>query len=148
MQKRLRWLQWTAAVVLTGALLAPQAVAAAEPAAPAPVEAEAAKPQESLTPAQKEVLKQIRELRKQYRQKLQAESRELVEKAVKEGKLSRQEADQLLKHIAPRRLKPPRSVKEMKARLDEAVRAGKLTREQADQILQHWKESHEKKGRD
>lgn len=142
MQRRSGWIRLTAAMLLAGALLAPQVAGAAPTPTPAPSEAQ--KAPENLSPAQKEVLKQLRELRKRHREQLRTESRELVEKAVKEGKLTREEGDQLLKRLIPRHLPQPKSVEEMKARLDEAVRAGRMTQQQADRILQRFKEAQAK----
>lgn len=142
MQRSPAWKKWTAAMLLTGAVLAPGTTLAAPSPARAPEQTERAP--EGLSPAQKEVLNQLRDLRKRHREQLQQETREVVEKAVKDGKLTRQEADQLLKRLSPRFLHQPKSVEEMKAQLDEAVRAGRISQEQADRILQRFKDAKAK----
>lgn len=142
MRSRSGWTGLAAAALLTGALLAPHAAVAAAQPAPAPMES--GKPAEALTPAQKEVLKQLRDLRRSYREKLRTDSQAVVEKAVKDGRISRQEADQLLRRVLLRPRRPAQTAEEVKARLEDAVRSGKITREQADKILKQWTEAHGK----
>jgi polyhydroxyalkanoate synthesis regulator phasin len=113
-----------------------------------------------LTQGQAEVMTQLHDLRVAAWSKLKADSQALIEQAVKDGKITREQADEMLERMA----KPGRkghkgwhgrphgflgkeghpfkgmTPDQMKAKLDEAVKAGKLTREQADKMLERFTE--------
>lgn len=124
-----------------------------------------------LSQGQADVLTQLHELRTKYMGQLKTESEALIDKAVTDGKITQEQADNLKrpgKQGGPR-MGPKHGGKggpqmhgrggpgrggpgfgaqtedEVKAKLSEGVTAGKLTQEQADQMLKHWQEMQAKR---
>lgn len=125
-------------VLVAGTLLAGGAYAAG----PGP---ERALQAEALSDGEKQVLQQLRELRKTYREKLKTESNAVIDQAVQKGTITREQADRMKTHHGKHawnkkmhRMSPD----ELKQKLDEAVKSGKLTPEQANRILERHKEHH------
>lgn len=123
-------------VLMVGTLLAGAAYAAGpgpEPAAQA----------QNLSDGEKQVLQQLRELRKTYREKLKTDSNAVIDQAVQKGTITREQADRMKAHHgkhAWHKKMHRLSTEELKQKLDEAVKAGKLTPEQANRILERHKE--------
>lgn len=152
--------------VIAGALLVSGAIVTGVVFAADPVPAAQTPSSNQVAPAakvamsqgQKELLGQLAELRKSVSDKLQSDSKALVDQAVADGKVSREEADRLLRPGGKFGRPPGKHGKQMgfgfkfqgltqaelKAQLDEKVTAGKLTQEQADKALQHWGEHPQK----
>ncbi|HLN62707.1 MAG TPA: DUF2680 domain-containing protein [Symbiobacteriaceae bacterium] len=125
-------------VLVVGTLLAGAAYAAG----PGPERALRA---EALSDGEKQVLQQLHELRKSYREKLKSESNAVIDQAVQKGTITREQADRMKAHRekhAWNKKMHRMSTDELKQKLDEAVKAGKLTPEQANRILEHHKEHH------
>jgi polyhydroxyalkanoate synthesis regulator phasin len=141
------------AVLLSGALLTGGAMAANLPSKLADKlqsQVQAGK----ITQNQADVVGQLFNLRQAAMTKLKADEKALIDQAVKEGKLTQAQADQLAKrgdhfgeggrhehggkgdrrHLGDKHL----TADQLKAKLDTAVKDGKLTQEQADQILKKW----------
>lgn len=158
------WAIVTGTVLVTGMLATGAAFAANSQATTAPAATEQSgttthgKQHPNLTPGQTEVLKQIGQLRKNYMEQFRTDAKATIEKAVKDGKITQQQADDMLKRF-------DRSAKgeggehnhhrgdhrwsmdlkgltqdQVKAKLDAAVKEGKLTQAQADKILNKWQE--------
>lgn len=145
MNLKRKWAAAASAVLVVGALSAGAAWAARDDAA-----APAANAQTSQsTPAESNVLKQLHELRRAERAKLKAAEKALVEQAVTDGKLTREQADRMLKRIEHAGHPGRKAHKwanmtrdEVKARLDEAVKSGRMTQDKADHILERWTQRH------
>jgi polyhydroxyalkanoate synthesis regulator phasin len=123
--------------VLTGAVFA----AEAPEATTQPTQTEQSAKRSELTAGQKEVLQQLSDLRKSAMEKLQADSKAVIDQAAAEGKITQEQADKLLRR-GGRGMggffgkRAPVAAEDLKARLDEAVKAGKMTQEQANKILE------------
>jgi polyhydroxyalkanoate synthesis regulator phasin len=164
MNDRRKWLVGSA-VLLCGALFTGGSFALANTeATPPAVESRIAKAE--LTEGQKEVLGKLQTLRKAHMEKLQAETKAVVEQAVKDGTITQEQADRITqKRLHPKpgkgphrghgpkhgpglkgemRKKAPLTEEQFKQQLDARVTAGKLTQEQADQMLQRWREHQAK----
>lgn len=147
-----KWVAIAGAVLVSGALLTGAAFAAGG----AGSGASSARPEKAahaanLSPGQTELHKQLQELRKSAMEKLKADSKALIDQAVKDGKITQQEADRLLKHkghFAKHGRKGPMhqnmTPEQLKAKLDAAVKSGRITQDQADKMLQHWTERQSK----
>lgn len=100
----------------------------------------------ALTPAEQAVVEQIGDLKRQHRERLQAEIKSLLDQAVQSGKISRERADQFLTRRGKGHWSHdkggPATLEELKVKLDAAVQSGKLTREQADRMIQRWQQRH------
>lgn len=136
--------------VLAGAAFAASQSTDPAPSTSAPARAkrfdlDAAVAAGKLTAAEADVLKKIGELRKAAMEKLRGDAKAIIDQAVNDGKITREQADKLLKkgaggfghgRFGPGGIGFRRLTKdELKARLDAKVKSGKLTQEQADQIL-------------
>jgi|GEM_PF-3943387 len=121
--------------VLTGAALANEAPATADPAA----QTQGVTKANPLSEAARELLTKIGEIRKSYMEKADTDAKALVDQAVADGKITREEADKLLHHggkgFGPGMARVPLTQEELKAKLDELVKSGKLTQEHADKAL-------------
>jgi polyhydroxyalkanoate synthesis regulator phasin len=140
------------AVLVSGALLTGGAMAANLPSKLADKlqsQVQAGK----ITQNQADVVSQLFNLRQSAMTKLKADEKALIDQAVKDGKLTQAQADQLAKrgdHFGEGNwqkggAKGDRqffdknmTADQLKAKLDTAVKAGKLTQEKADQILQRF----------
>lgn len=144
------------AVLVSGALLAGGAMAANLPSKltdKLQSQVQAGK----ITQNQADVFTQLFNLRQAAMTKLKADEKALIDQAVKDGKLTQAQADQLAKrgdHLGEgdrhehggkgdrvRFRDKNMTADQLKAKLDAAVKAGKLKQEQADQILKKW-QSH------
>ncbi len=139
------------AVLLTGALLTGAAFASEEGKAPtAQTErVDKAVQEGKLTQGEADTLKKLGELRRSYMEKYKAEAKALLEQSVKDGKITKEQAQRILKHQQGRMQhhgkgwgKPGKALTEeqLKSKLAEAVKSGKITQEKADAILQKWQE--------
>lgn len=99
-----------------------------------------------LTQGAADVMLQLHGLRQAAMEKLQADSKALVDQAVQGGSITQAEADRMLNGHGQKgfgrggkhggfRQGSPMTQEELKAKVDAAVAEGKLTQEQADQIL-------------
>lgn len=150
------------ALLVTGALVTGAAFASEAPATTAqPQSVESNTKASALTQAEQDVLTQLKDLRTSVMEKLAADSKALVDQAVKDGKITQEQADRLLKHGGHKFgghkfvgkhgrggkggfFKFHLSQEELKAQLDAKVKEGKITQEQADQILQKFAERAKK----
>ena len=94
--------------------------------------------QQQLSPGEKEVLQELKELRRSHREKLKADSMSVLERAVKQGKITQEQADKLKarRHAKIHKLQGA----ELKERLDQAVKDGHISPERAEAIMEHHKE--------
>ncbi|MDB4896970.1 MAG: hypothetical protein JWN15_3232 [Firmicutes bacterium] len=135
------------AVLVSGALLTGGAMAANLPSKLADKlqsQVQAGK----ITQNQADVVSQLFNLRQSAMTKLKADEKALIDQAVKDGKLTQAQADQLAKrgdHFGEGGAKGDRqffdknmTADQLKAKLDTAVKAGKLTQAKADKILQQF----------
>lgn len=119
---------------------------------------QAGKSTETASPELQQVLSEIRTLRQSRMESLQTEVGQLIDKAVTDGKITQDQADQLKqrpmgfrkghgqegsqKFSGKRGGMQNLTEEQVKAKLDEAVKSGKLTQEKADQMLKRWQECH------
>jgi polyhydroxyalkanoate synthesis regulator phasin len=151
-----------AAVLVSGALLTGAAFAAGVPSKMADKlqqEVQAGK----LSQGQADVITQLFGLRQSAMEKLKADEKALIDQAVKDGKLTQDQADKLQKREGHFGQGPMQgktqgktqgrmhgkqgpmfffgknlSADQLKAKLDAAVKSGKLTQEKADQALKQF----------
>jgi polyhydroxyalkanoate synthesis regulator phasin len=148
-----RWMALAGTLVAAGILGTGVALAATGGGAAALTDKlQAAVQSGKLTQAEADVMQQLANLRKAAMEKLKADEKALIDQAVKDGKLTQDQAKKLTqrlrrKHHGGRHghmggkwknLTP----EQMKAKLDEAVKSGKLTQEQADKIMERWNQRH------
>ncbi|HYG60880.1 MAG TPA: hypothetical protein VD902_22610 [Symbiobacteriaceae bacterium] len=145
------------ALLISGSLLTGAAFAAGDTDANPAKAVAAAKA--TLSEGAQAVRTQLGDLRKAAMEKLQADSKALVDQAVAEGKITQEEADRMLRPVDKRfrvpgklMMKHPGGGKamfhfdkdmtqeELQAKLDTAVKDGKMTQEQADKMLKFWTE--------
>gem|GEM_PF-5873005 len=94
-----------------------------------------------LSQGEADVMRQIGELRQNYKSQVQS----LLDQAVKDGKINQEQAGKLMHHGRHgRMLMKHLTQEELKAKLDEAVKSGRMTREQADKVLEHHAQHHRK----
>jgi polyhydroxyalkanoate synthesis regulator phasin len=136
--------QLLSAALIAGALLTGPggAQASGEPERPTNPATDAVHARQ-LTPAEQEVHKQLGDLRRAHRERYKADARALVDKAVKDGKLTREQGDRLLAHKHKGKWRHM-SREELQTKLDERVQSGKITRERADEIMKEWEQHHAK----
>lgn len=149
-------------VVIAGHLLTGTALGATErPVSPAPCTSAPAKLDPytldqavkagKLSQGEADVLKQIVESRTAVVKKLQSESEAIIAEAVKEGKITQEQAEKLRRHesaaslkwkgLVPRKISP----KDLKRMLEVEVKAGKLSQGCADEILKRLAEQQQSK---
>jgi len=129
-----RWIAWTLLSVWTLLLLTGSALAAeSRPKEAAP----------EMSPGMRQLLNDIRNLRRTRMEQLNAEIDQMIERARASGQITQEEAARLQEWRALRRqgLSPHASEAEVKAKLEEAVKSGRLTREQAKRLLKEWQEA-------
>jgi polyhydroxyalkanoate synthesis regulator phasin len=130
-----------ATVLVAGTLL----TGAAYAADPMP---EPALQTKALSEGEKQVMEQLRDLRKNYKEKFKADADALIDQAVQKGTITKQQADALKarhqKHAWGKKWHRM-SQEELTQKLDEAVKAGKLTPEQAAHMLERHAQHHGEK---
>lgn len=94
MHKKTKWAALLAGAVLWGAIFA--GPVQAEPAPSGQEKAEQVDKQ--LSPGETEVLDKLKQLHKAHREQFKKEATAVLEQAVKEGKITREQADTLLHH--------------------------------------------------
>jgi polyhydroxyalkanoate synthesis regulator phasin len=96
-----------------------------------------------LSPAQEAVMTQIKALAKKHMEQLKTESTALIDQAVKDGKLTQAQADEMKSRSMGSMgdhgkggswMKAPMTKEQRDAKLDAAVKSGKMTQEQADKL--------------
>lgn len=131
------WLTAVGVVLVSGALLTGTASAKPEGAPSAPAE------QRQPTAGEQELMEGLRAIRKNHREAVQRESRALIDKAAKDGKITQEQAARLQERLSRFGLKHGKLTRtELQKRLAEKVKEGKLTQEQAERILKRWDEKH------
>lgn len=139
------------AMLLTGALLTGAAFAEgdASSAAARQDKVEQAVKEGKLTQGEADTLKQLGELRRSYMERYKADAKALVDRAMTDGKLTKEQAERMLQrkgHFGhghgKGHMKHGKAISEeqLKSKLEAAVKEGKLTQEKADAILKKYQE--------